>query len=171
MKKISFLVLFAVLVSVHVNAQSEWKIISLDSFSIKCPSDWTTDTSKSMGVDVFMYKEADAVDGFAENINVLVQDLSGYDMDLDSYTELSEGQIKDMIIDGKILSSSRVTNGAFPYHKIIYVGQQNELSLQFLQRYYIKDKKAYVLTLTCEKKEFKKYLTVGNTIFKSFRFN
>lgn len=171
MKKIPFLLLFAVFVCVQMNAQKTWKTISQDAFTIKCPSDWTTDTSKSMGADVFMYKEKDANDGFAENINVLVQDLAGYDLDLDAYTKLSEEQIKTMVTGGKILNSERITSGAFPYHKIIYVGIQNDRKLQFLQHFYIKDKKAYVLTLTCAENQFKSYISVGNAIFKSFRFN
>ena len=169
MKKLPFLFLFAVLITIQVNAQ-KWKTISQDAFSIKCPSDWTTDTSKSMGADVFMYKKEDANDAFAENINVLVQDLSGYDLNLDSYTELSERQIKTMVTRGKIMSSERINSGSFPYHKIIYTGIQNDRKLKFLQHFYIKDKKAYVLTLTCAENQFDKYLAIGSTIFKSFRF-
>jgi len=170
MKQISFLLLLAVLVNTQVNAQTRWKTISQDAFSIKCPGDWTADTSKKMGADVFMYNKEDMNDGFAENINVLVQDLSAYDLDLDAYTELSEEQIKTMVVGAKIMSSERITSGAFPYHKIIYVGKQNDVLLKFLQHYYVKDKKAYVLTLTCVENQFDKYQSIGNAIFKSFQF-
>ncbi|MEM6718233.1 MAG: PsbP-related protein [Bacteroidota bacterium] len=167
MKKIAFL--FIVLATVQVSAQQTWKTISQNSYSIKYPSDWVADTASNIGADLLLYNEEDAADGFAENINVVVQDLAGYDLDLDGFTELSEGQIKTMVEGVKIISSERVTKGAIPYHRMVYTGEQSGVTLKFLQHFYVKNEKAYVLTLTSMESEFYNYVKIGSTIFKSFR--
>jgi hypothetical protein len=169
MKRIAFLLLF-VCIHISVNAQESWKSLTQDLYSIKYPSSWTSDTSKSLGVDLILYSEQkSAEDNFTENINVLIQDLAGYNMDLDKYTEISKEQIKPMIQTARIIISERVTSGSEPYHRIVYLANQGGYKLKFEQHYYVKNKKAFVLTLTCEKDQFDNYKTIAHKIFKSFQ--
>ncbi len=169
MNRISFLLLF-VCIHISVNAQESWKSLTQDAYSIKYPSNWTPDTSKSLGVDLILYSQLKSTeDNFTENINVLIQDLSGYNLDLDKYTEISEQQIKTMIEGGKIIESKRITNGSIPYHRIIYTGKQNDYKLKFAQHYYVINDKAYVLTLTSEQDQYDKYIDIAMKIFKSFK--
>lgn len=170
MKKLLLFILLTTCINITVHAQKTWKTITQDAYTIKHPSNWTSDTSGKMGVDVFLFSEhTSAEDKFAENVNVLVQDLAGYDIDLDKYTEISEQQIKTMMKDGKITKSERITSGSQPYHRIIYVGKQSGFDLKFEQRYYVKNEKAFVLTLTCEASQFDNYKAIGTKIMGSFQ--
>ena len=72
------------------------------------------------------------------------------------------------ITEGKIISEERIKIGDSEYHKIIYTGKQGVFDLQFEQYYQIKNEKAYVLTLTCEKTQFEKYRKTGEKILRSF---
>ncbi|WP_298515326.1 PsbP-related protein [uncultured Kordia sp.] len=169
MKKITLLILF-VCTSFSIYAQDSWKSITRDAYSIQYPSDWKIDTSGSIGADLIIYSQLSSADDiFTENINVLIQDLTGYNMDLDSYTEISEEQIKTVIQNGKIIESKRVTSGSNPYHRVVYLGEQNGYKLKFAQHYYVIDNKAFVLTLTCEEDQYDNYISTANTVFKSFQ--
>ncbi|MCH2193770.1 hypothetical protein [Kordia sp.] len=106
---------------------------------------------------------------FTENINVLILDLAGYNLDLDKYTKTSEQQIKTMIEGAKIIESKRITNGPIPYHRVVYTGEQNDYKLKFAQHYYVINDKAKVLTLTCEQNQYDKYIDIAMKVFKSFR--
>lgn len=44
-------------------------------------------------------------DQFKENMNLLIQDLTGHNLYLDKYVEISEGQINTIIADGEISES------------------------------------------------------------------
>lgn len=170
MKKITLFLVLTTLTCITVHAQTEWKTATFDAFSIKHPSDWKADTSKSVGVDLILFApQASQSDTFNENINVVVQDISGYDMDLDSYTKLSEEQIKSMLEDGKITKSERITSGSETYHRIQYVGKQSGFTLKFEQRYYVKNNMAYVLTLTCLNSNFDNYIVLSRKIFDTFQ--
>ncbi len=171
MKKITLFLLFIMCTCIAVHAQESWKTATFDAFSIKHPSNWKADTSnKNVGVDIILYApQTSSDDNFNENINVIVQDLSSYPMDLDAYTKLSEEQIKNMLEGGKITKSERVTNGSETYHRIIYVGSQSGFMLKFEQRYYVKDNKAYVLTLTCLNDNFNDYIKMAHKIFNTFQ--
>ncbi|KAB8152130.1 hypothetical protein EZY14_015470 [Kordia sp. TARA_039_SRF] len=170
MKKITLFILLVAFVNVTVNAQKSWKTKKLDNFSIQYPSEWKSETSNNVGVDLILYAPATSADDtFSENINVVVQDLKGYNLNLDSYTKLSEQQIKSMLKGGKITQSERITNGKIPYHRLVYVGKQSGFNLQFEQRYYVINETAYVLTLTCTVDNFDDYITTARKIFDTFQ--
>lgn len=52
---------------------------------------------------------------------------------------------------------------------MIYTGRQGKFNLKWKQIYSVKDEKAYVLTLTCERSQYKKYVVVANKIMSTFR--
>lgn len=148
---------------------TNWESLIEDKYEIDYPSDWDVDKSGQMGVSFFLFSPlASELDKFKENVNLLIQDLTGYDMNLDKYVEISEGQIKTMITEGKIILSERKKRNEQEYHKIIYSGKQGIFELKFEQYYWVVDDQAFVLTLTCEDKEFDKYQSTGEKILNSF---
>lgn len=148
---------------------TEWKSLKENKFEIKYPSDWELDKSGFMGSSFYLLSQlSNKKDKFRENIGLMVQDLSGYNLTLDQYTELSESQLKTLITKGKIISSERIKDDKTEYQKIIYKGKQGVFNLMFEQYYWVIDNEAYVLTLTCEKKQFKKYQKFGEEILNSF---
>lgn len=107
-------------------------------------------------------------DQFRENVNLMIQDLSAYDLDLDSYTELSEQQVGTLFTDAKIIKSKRMKNQSQDYQMIIYNGGQGGAMYTFVQYYWVINDKAYVLTFTCEKDRYRAYKKMGLKIMNSF---
>jgi serine/threonine-protein kinase len=107
-------------------------------------------------------------DPFKENVNLLVQDISKYQIDLNEYTKISEGQIKTMVSNGTIHESVRVKNDKGEYHKLLYSGDQGIFHLTFEQYYWVINDEAFVLTFTCEQNKFAQMVETGEKILMSF---
>jgi hypothetical protein len=148
-----------------------WKIFDGTDYSIQYPADWELIQSGQMGTTFILFSPLEtSQDKFKDNVNLLIQDLSGHNLDLDKYAEISEGQIKTMITNSTLIESKRIKTGSEEYHRMIYVGDQGMFHLKFEQFYWIKNEKAYVLTLTCEQDKFSDYKEVGEAILNSFTF-
>lgn len=153
----------------HTEDSTEWKFISEDNYKIEYPSNWDVDNSGIMGTSFMLFSPvSNELDKFKENVNLLIQDLTGYDMNLDQYVEISEGQIATLITEGEIISSERKKQGEKEYHKVIYTGKQGIFDLKFEQYYWVMDNQAFILTLTCEEDEFYNYQETGEKILNSF---
>ncbi|PRY85882.1 PsbP-related protein [Mongoliibacter ruber] len=150
----------------------DWNTIEKDNYSINYPKDWELNESGQMGTSFILFSPLTSEkDQFKENVNLLVQDLTGHNLDLDEYVKISEGQIKTMITNGKIIESKRVTNQSLNYHKVIFSGKQGDFNLKFEQNYWVVGDKAFVLTLTCEETQFDNYKLKGEKILNSFKLN
>ncbi len=146
-----------------------WTSLSEDNYSINYPKDWDMNKSGFMGTKfVLLSPLASAQDQFRENVNLVEQDLTGRNINLDQYVEISKSQLKNFVTDGCLIESKRMTSETLDYQKIIYTGTQGVFKLKFEQYYCIVDKKVYVLTFTCEDHEFDNYKTVGEGILNSF---
>ncbi|MGQ1786839.1 MULTISPECIES: PsbP-related protein [unclassified Saccharicrinis] len=177
MRQILKLYLFAFLIlilNINTHGQKEpgIKTLEKDKYSVNYPFDWDLDESGLHGASFILFSPIlSGEDMFRENINLLIQDLSAYNIDLDKYVEISEGQIKTMVKNGKLISSERLNDGQNYFQKVIYTGDQDIYKLKFEQYYWVKNKKAYVLTLTCENHMFDSYKETGEEILKSFKLN
>jgi hypothetical protein len=122
-----------------------------------------------MGAEVFVYasRENDE-DQFSENVNVLIQDLGGQDIDLEKYKEITEKQIAELATDGKIYESSVLKNIHGDYFKIIYSMTQGKFNLKITSYCFIKNDKAYLATFTTEIANYEKYKAIGGLILDSF---
>lgn len=153
-----------------VEANDVWKSVDENTYSIEYPENWELNTSGQMGMSfILLSKQVSPEDLFRENINLIVQDLAGQNINLDRYVELSENQIKTMITNGHLLESTRHKENGLEFQKVIYTGDQGSYQLKFEQNYWIKNGKAYVLTLTGETDQFDLYKEVGEKIIKSFK--
>ncbi|MEI6349408.1 MAG: hypothetical protein WCP69_15795 [Bacteroidota bacterium] len=150
--------------------QNGWKALNESSYSIQYPENWELDKSGKMGTSlVLLSKLSSPQDKFRDNVNLLIQDLQGQNINLDKYVEISEGQIKTMVVNGNLIESKRLSENGSEFQKIIYTGDQGAFKLKYEQFYWIKNGKAYVLTLTCEFEEFETYKVTGEKILNSFR--
>ena len=87
----------------------EWKDFDEEQYQLKYPSNWTVDQSGKIGTSVIFFSpSSDEADKFNENVNLIIQDLSGFDVTLDQYVKVSEGQVESVITDGKILMLSLI---------------------------------------------------------------
>ncbi|MEO1435179.1 MAG: hypothetical protein AAFV80_06545 [Bacteroidota bacterium] len=151
---------------------ASWKTHSGDFYQIQYPADWDVDTSGQSGTTFFLTSllTGDG-DTFRENVNLLLQDLSAYNMDLDEYIKISEEQIGQLFPDGQIISSDRFNTHQPEFHRLVYVGKQGTRSMQFLAYCWLIDKTAYILTFTCEEDQWADYGPTGERILKSFQLN
>jgi len=182
MKKIQIALILVIAINIVVHGQTnldkseikgesltEWKSLVDEKFEIQYPSDWVVDQSGQMGISFLLFSPlSDESDNFKENVNLLIQDLAGYDLTLDGFVDLSENQIKTLATDGEIILSDRIKDDKVEHHKIIYTGKQGIYELKFEQYYWVIEDKAYVLTLTCENNQFDNYQKIGEEILNSF---
>lgn len=147
-----------------------WNTIDRNNYSIKFPGTWTLDTSHQFGADIFILSPKNAdTDIFRENVNVMIQNLSGTGLTLDSYAEISIKQVKAMLNDANILETRRTKVDGKEFHMLLFTGQQGIFKLKTLQIFLIENDSAYVITLTTELHQYDNYNQVGETILNSFR--
>jgi hypothetical protein len=146
-----------------------WAEESGPGYSIKFPTDFTLDKSGRMGTSFIIFSKIKGPqDKFKENINLIVQDLKGMNIDLKKYTDISEDQIKKMITNSKIEISKDEKSVSGEFHHIIYTGDQGIFRLKYEQYYFVKNEKAYVLTFTSEVSEYDDYAPTARAIMNSF---
>lgn len=154
---------------IKTETHKNWKTLSESDYSIQYPDTFDLDKSGQMGMSfILLSKQTSQQDLFRENVNLMIQDLSGRNIDLDKYVEISEEQIKTMIMDGNLIGSKRMTDKNKEYQRLIYTGKQGQYDLKWQQLYWVENNKAYVLTLTCEVKQYNNYVSVGEEIMKTF---
>lgn len=146
-----------------------WKTLAEKEYSIQYPPAWELTQSGQMGTRFIILSPLESdTDAFRENVNLLIQDLTGYGLDLDKFTEISEGQIKTMINNSSIVESKRVKNKSTEYQRIIYTGDQGVYHLKFEQYYWVLNEKAHVLTFTSEQTRYDAFRETAEKIMNSF---
>ena len=147
----------------------DWKVYEQSAYSISYPPTWELNLSGQMGATLFIFSPLESDnDTFKENINLMIQDLSGLNLDLDNYTEISEEQIRTLMTNSSMVESKRMKNDKGEYHKLIYTGDQGVFHLTYEQYYWIISDKAYILTFTSEQDKYAKYKETGEKILNSF---
>lgn len=150
-------------------SKSDWKIFEQPFFSVKYPKDWELNTSGQMRTSFILFAPLESNnDLFKENINLIVQDLTGHKIDLNKFTEVSESQIKTVIPHSSLIESKRIKNGNEEYHKLIYTGDQGTFHLKYEQYYWIVNQRSYILTFTTELSKYELYKAKGEKILQSF---
>lgn len=139
------------------NKETSWKTINDNTYSIQYPDNWELNISETMGTSfILLSQQTSSEDKFRENINLSIQNLEGYNLNLDAYVAISEEQILKMVTNGIIIESKRLNTNNTEFQKIIFTGKQGLFQLKFVQYYFVKDEKAYVLTFTCEEIQYEK---------------
>lgn len=146
----------------------DWKTLSEANYTISYPAAWQLDQSKAMGTTFILFASGATAGMFRENVNLLIQDLTGMGLDLDKYVQISEQQFKTLITDGNVLSSKRTKNDKTEFHEITATGRQGVLHLKYKQRYWVLGNKAYVLTFTALQSTYDDYAVVADKVLGSF---
>ena len=155
-----------------VEIQKGWKSLNENNYSIQYPEEWNLNQSGQMGMSfILLSKQTSQQDQFRDNVNLLIQDLTGYNLNLDKYLKISEEQIKSMITNSRLIENKRIDANGKSFQKVIYTGDQGIYKLKFEQYYWVKNNKAYVLSLTCEVDQFDAYQAIGEKIMNSFQFD
>jgi len=152
-----------------VNAN--WRTFTQANYGIQYPPNWDLNQHAGLGTSFVLFSRLEnGNDAFRENVSLMIQNLTGNNMDLDKFVTLSEQQVKTLAVNGVLLESKRVEDGQYPYHRVLYTSYQNPYQLTTEQYYWVISEQAYVLTLSCEQDKYALYQTVGEQILNSFYF-
>lgn len=131
---------------------SSWKSYSGDGYSIKLSSDWSK-TKGSSAVDIaFAYDGTTQNDDFAENINVVVQDLTGYDLDLESYKDLSMDQYAELDYNVDDIYKKTIDGAKGYFCKVSC--EESGINCVILQYFTVIGDNAYVFTFASDEDDF-----------------
>ena len=101
-----------------------WEHLKKEKFEIQYPANWELNEEGLMGTSLILLSLIlHQDDAFRENVNLLIQDLSSYPMNLDEYAKLSTSQIETMIEDGVLISSEKIKGELYEYQKVHYTGK------------------------------------------------
>ncbi|MCC7030221.1 MAG: hypothetical protein IT257_07945 [Chitinophagaceae bacterium] len=138
-------------------------------YRIQYPNTWRIDSSRNMGTELIFYSPLDnAGDPFSENVNLMIQNLQGMNIDLQKYKEITEQQLKELGGESKIYQSAILTKDQLSHFRMDYQMTQENRTLRFTAMCYIKDEKAYLLTFTSSVEDYEKFKNAGESILKSF---
>ncbi len=147
------------------NVKSGWKKYSGTGYSFYIDdSSWTS--MNASGAELGFAHLGTSADGFTENINTIVQDTSGYDLDLDGYKELSLEQYEQL--GYTLLSIDKMTvNGQDGYYVITSV-EQDDILCMVAQYFTMIDEDAYIFTFVGDEEGFddleEEVIEIYNTI-------
>lgn len=167
MKKIILFILL--LLCFDVRCQTNIEVFESDDFLISYPLNWNLADAKSINANFAVTSPLSSnEDQFAENVNLIIQDLKGQNISLSDYAKLSREQLLTLP-NGKIIESRRVNSGDKEFHQIIFEGLLQGRNLKMKQLYFMEKEKVYVLTFTAIKSEYDKYDEIASKIFNSFK--
>ncbi|WP_188597433.1 hypothetical protein [Polaribacter pacificus] len=164
LKRIS-LVIMVVFLTATVKGQTKKEVLETAAYTIEYETDWTLDVSGKMNTLFLLFSKAEQDDFFAENINLVMQDLKGLNMTMKSYIDLSENQIKTMVKNSKLIKSEAIGSK----YMMVWSGEMGGQELKFKQYFFMKDEKAYVLSLTTLLTTYDEYIGAGDKILNSFK--
>lgn len=146
-----------------------WETFENNEFSIQYPDTFDLDTSGYLGME-FMLKSrlTTEQDIFSENVNLVIEDISEYNFDLDTYVVAAEERVKEIIPNYNLIESQKVESRNGKFYKFTYTGSPETFELKWLQYCFLKNGKAYIVTLTCMADQYEEYLPVAQNIMDSF---
>ena len=165
------LIFTAILLAAAAFSQQATAVTSYakNDYKIQYPEVRRLDTSRLMGTELFIFAPLEnATDQFSENVNLLIQDLTGRNINLQKYKEITDKQLTDLATDGKSIESAVVKKDNRSYYKTIYTMTQGKLKLKISSICFIKNEKAYLVTFSAEADKYEQYKKTGEGILSSF---
>lgn len=170
-----------IVIVVHVRAETKasekpiqrtdikWKALSKSNYKIQYPDNWELNESGVMGTSFIIFSpvESDS-DTYRENVTLIIQDISGQNIDLSKFVDISLSQFHTLLTNPQLFENKRVKVATKEYQKMVYSFDQGALHLKTEQYLFVIKNKAYVLTLSTTPGTFEKYKKTGEAILASF---
>ncbi|WP_270088019.1 hypothetical protein [Sphingobacterium sp. SYP-B4668] len=137
-----------------------------EDYSISYNKSYDMDDSGINGTDLYIVLPHDVNQNFRNNINLLVQDLTEANLNLEQFVELTESQIKS---SGQLIKSEKMNQNGTEYQSIIFEANFGEGDLKFLQHDFVQNNKAYILTYTATVDTFEENLSKAQEVMNSFK--
>jgi len=152
-----------------ITVKEGWKNFIAETYSIQYPADWELNNSGLLGTSCMLLSPlSNSTDEIRENVNIITQDNSNFNLSLDTFVEMSQSQLDKIITGLKIISNERKEKDGETYHEITYSGLQGKYRLMFKQHYFVNPQMIYVLTFTSAEDAFADYEALGDEILNSF---
>lgn len=146
---------------------SKWTEYQGSAYSLKLSSSWTK-TSNSQAELAFIHSKKDN-DEFAENITIMVQNVSGYNMDLEGYLDLSLQQFDSLGYD--VIGYKHMTIDGVKGYYCMTSAKINSITCYFIQYFTILDEKAYVFTFTADEEGLDELEDEVEDIYNTIEFD
>lgn len=115
---------------------------------------------------VMLYAPQEAGDTIKENLGIISEKIEG-DVNLNSYYELTKGNLETIISDFTIESKEDIKIDGIDAIKLIYKGTQQDKKLQREQILLIKNNTAYISTYTATQDTFSDFVQEAEAIMMS----
>lgn len=172
MKKavIVFTIILTFIISCKDNSDDKLVNYSKDNYSIDYPESWDLDTSGQHNTTFLIFSNAGIIDGFRENVNLVIQNSPNQDLILSQFAELTEKDLKS-IPKSKIIKSEIGQKNGKEFYELVWKGFVANNDLHFKQYYFTDNNKAYILTFTALQDTYEEFEKVGSKILDSFKLN
>jgi eukaryotic-like serine/threonine-protein kinase len=140
-------------------------------FTIEYPAGWTAEeVTDQSGVVVTIFARRSARDGFAENVNVLLEQLPP-NVTLEQYTQANVTNLDRAFPDAMVIEEGDRNVGPYAGHWIHYEAEQQGRRVSLLQAWLVDGERAFVLSYTGEGDDFEEYRPDAEAILQSFRLS
>lgn len=151
-------------------SDANWKVYTdnVNHFKISYPDKWEKKSANES--IIFISPKVNAQDNFQENLNLMLQDAGGQNLDLEKYTAITKKQVIDNLGGNSIVSLKDISIAGFKGKEFVYNMNYNGRNLKLKQYWFIKEGIAYLLTFTAAPSEYDYYQNKADDIVKSLRF-
>ena len=160
-----FLTYFFILINTLSCAQVNRTVLEKEDFSISYPSSLNLDDSGKEGTRFILTADKDGKDDiFVENINLSTQNVGNI-----AFDELIKKTEREVSSVAKIVEKKVIDINGRKCFSLKITATQNGVDAIFLQHYYIKNQKVYVLTFSSESKMYDSFFEDMNKTLLSFK--
>ncbi len=169
--KIILTTLFLALTTLSYSQTTTQKIEYINQlYQIKYPKNWQLDSSKTMGTDLIIFAPLEnESDQFSENVNIIIQNLAGKNIDLEKYKQITDKQFENPAFNIKVSESEIVKIGNESFYMTTYEMTQGKRRLKISSKCFIKNDKAFLVTFTSEIEKYESYKEMGDEILNTFK--
>ncbi len=170
-KIFSLLILLLLTIPTAIAQTDDWEVYETSNYRIEYPPNWELDTTGIMHTSFIILSEPEPNDRFQENVNLLIQDVSGKSLDLDGFVELTEQQVRNTLPGSTLIESERVRQSGLLSQRLTYIGNMNGSTMKVTQYCWVITGKAYILTYTAQRANYEDYIDIAEKIMATFVFN
>ena len=158
-----------ILLQMGIYAQEKMETFVKGDFSIMYPKLWTVDASGRMNSEVIFFSPMEVNDTFQENVNILLQDLTGQNIDLKEYIDISIQQVKNAAKDYTIEKNEVMIKDGIQYGILVWNGNVTGSPLKFKQIVREKDQKFFIVTFTSLPEKYEQFISTADKMLESFK--
>lgn len=149
---------------------SGWVTEKTDNYEVSFPSAWTYSIPDDQSAQfILMSPLSSEKDKFQENFSVMTEDLSDNPMNLEMYAQIGKSGLASQIEKFKLQEEKTGKNELGEYRQIIFSGKIYGMKVHWVQRYYIIDDIAYVMTASMHKKASKEFIPTVIKVMDYYR--